>query len=258
MHIDGRTVFGVAADEYDRMRPDYPVGWLSRSLGDVASGGTVLDIGCGTGKLGRALRSVGFEAEGVEPDERMAAVAVTNGLGVDVSSFEEWDPGTRRYDVVACGQAWHWLSPDSRAQKARYCLKPGGRLLLVWNIGSHQADVADALARVYQRFADEGGPADGDGEPEEERSPIDFALFERELGEAGFEGVRREAVPWRRSYSAAEWRSLLATESGHLALPADRRSQLLDAVQRRVALMPGGGLEVEYECILLTGTRPRR
>lgn len=258
MHIDGRAVFGVAAEEYDRMRPDYPLGGLSQVLKAGPSGGAALDVGCGTGKLGRALRSLGFETTGIEPDKRMATVAATGGLAVEVASFEDWDPGSRRYDIVASGQAWHWLAPGSRAPKAADCLKPGGKLLLAWNIGSHRPDVADALASVYQEWAEEDYLTDGRQESEEEQSPIDFELFEAELWEVGFERVRLDAIPWRRRYSAAEWRSLLATESRHLSLPSDRRSLILDAVQHRVASMPGGGLEVAYECVLLTGCWPRR
>ncbi|GAA1378165.1 class I SAM-dependent methyltransferase [Streptomyces beijiangensis] len=270
MHIDGRSVFGVNADDYDRIRPDYPADWIARHLGPIATGQTALDIGCGTGKLGRTLSSLGFDTLGVEPDARMAAVATTGGLPVEVTPFERWDPGARRFDVVACGQAWHWLDPASRARRTARCMVRGGRLLLVWHMGTHPVDVSDALAEVYRNFAaresaidDEvreptDRPTEGDTDPREgvdgppEDSPIDLGLFTSELRDEGFHGIRQEAVPWSRRYSAQEWRQLLSTESGHLSLPPEQRDRLLDAVQQCVAGMPDGGLRVDYDCILLT------
>src|SRR5205814_10378535 len=33
------------------------------------------------------------------------------GFEVDVSAFENWEPGVRQLDVVASVQAWHWVEP---------------------------------------------------------------------------------------------------------------------------------------------------
>ena len=37
---------------------------------------------------------------GVEPDARMAALARSHGVTVDVCPFEDWKPGDRHFDVV--------------------------------------------------------------------------------------------------------------------------------------------------------------
>ena len=101
--------FGSVARLYDRVRPTYPpelVDWL------VAGGcRRVLDVGCGTGIAGALFAARGCEVTGVEVDERMAAVARTKGLEVEVASFEDWDDRGRRFELLISGQAWHWIDP---------------------------------------------------------------------------------------------------------------------------------------------------
>ena len=61
-------------------------------------GRRVLDVGSGTGKVGRLFAARGCEVLGVEPDERMADVARSHGLTVEVARVEEWEPAGRRFD----------------------------------------------------------------------------------------------------------------------------------------------------------------
>ena len=78
--------FGAEAEQYDRTRPGYPPALID----DLLSGGArdVLDIGCGTGIAGRLFLARGCQVLGVEPDARMAGVAGTQGLTVEVARFE--------------------------------------------------------------------------------------------------------------------------------------------------------------------------
>ena len=261
MHIDGRSVFGVNAEVYDAVRPDYPSEWLQEHIRISAAGHSALDIGCGTGKLSHALSSLGFDTLGVEPDARMAAVAAAKGMQVDVTSFERWNPGERSFDVVACGQAWHWLDAGSRARRAAQFLAPHGQLLLVWNMGALSPDASAALTRIYETFTDESPEIALEEQQQVDAAPdassIDFDRFIAELRSEGFGGVFQETFPWQRKYTAREWRQMLSTESGHISLPHDRLNRLLDSVQECVAGLPGGGVRVDYECVLITAVGAR-
>ncbi|MFC4033133.1 hypothetical protein ACFO3J_16795 [Streptomyces polygonati] len=42
---------------------------------------------------------------GVEGDERMAEVARSHGVEVEVGAFETWDDAGRRFDLVTCADA---------------------------------------------------------------------------------------------------------------------------------------------------------
>lgn len=92
------------------------------------------------------------ESFGVEPDERMAAVARRNGFAIETSRFEEWDPAGHRVDTIIAGQTWHWVDSVAGARKAAQVLDPDGLLVALWNAGDPRPDVAAAFADAYQRI----------------------------------------------------------------------------------------------------------
>ena len=145
--------FGSVADLYDRARPTYPPALIDALLAD--GGRTVLDVGCGTGIASALFAARGCAVTGVEVDERMAEIARGKGLEVEVSSFERWEDRGRRFDIVASGQAWHWIDPRAGAVRATEVLRPGGRLGAFWNFGDPPADVRERLAPIYDRLAPE-------------------------------------------------------------------------------------------------------
>ena len=55
-------------------------------------------------------------ALGIGVDAPMAKSARQHGL--EVETFEDWDPAGRRLDAVAAGQTWHWVDPAAGAAKA--------------------------------------------------------------------------------------------------------------------------------------------
>ena len=84
----GDLPFGPIADQYDRHRPAPPEGLLD----DLERlGGSVLDVGCGTGKAAVALAERGLTVLGLEPDPQMAAIARGHGVPVEIGAFETWD-----------------------------------------------------------------------------------------------------------------------------------------------------------------------
>jgi predicted RNA methylase len=90
MLFDDRTraeSFGAVAELYDRARPSYPPELIDTLLEDAPR--HVLDVGCGTGIASTLLAAGGADVLGIEVDARMAEVARTKGLAVEVSSFEQ-------------------------------------------------------------------------------------------------------------------------------------------------------------------------
>src|SRR6185312_13432455 len=141
--------FGEDAERYDRTRPRYPDALIERI---AATGPDVLDVGSGTGIAARQLQAAGCRVLGVEPDARMAAFGRSHGVAAEVSTFEAWEPAGRVFDAVVAGQAWHWVDPVVGAAKAARVLRPGGRLVVFWNVEHPPADVAGAFAAVYDRL----------------------------------------------------------------------------------------------------------
>ena len=89
------------------------------------------------------------------------------GLPVEVAEFESWDAMGRRFELVTCADAWHWIDPVRGSEKAAALLRPGGTLALFWNYYLLEDNVAELFQRVY----DEHAPHEADVElqPEQRR-----------------------------------------------------------------------------------------
>jgi len=242
--------FGADAERYDRARPSYPEALVDELLSEGAAG--VLDVGCGTGIVSRLFQGRGCQVLGIEPDQRMARLARRRGVTVEVASFERWDARERRFDLLTCGQAWHWVDPDVGAVKAADVLHPGGRLGLFWNFGRFPPDVWEALAVTYGRL-----------EPELERYSVLLGNADGRLdatsevlGRTGrFAPPELRTWIWTRRYTADQWLESLLTHSDHQTLPAPRRDALIGAVGEAIDWL-GGAFEMTYETHLVT-TRAR-
>ena len=243
------TSFGTEAERYDRARPGYPVELVDRLLAGGAH--RVLDVGCGTGKAGRLFAERGCEVLGIEIDERMAAVARLHGLAVEVASFEDWQPRGRVFDLVVCGQAWHWLDPATALTKVESVLLPGGRFAAFWNIAG--GELAKAFEEPYRRYAPEF---------ERENSRL-FGTGDRDVGATYLDPVATApglsdadvwTFTWSCDYTRDEWLELLRTQSNHILLPSDRREPLL-AELAEILDARGGSFEVPYTTAVVTAVR---
>jgi SAM-dependent methyltransferase len=238
--------FGADAERYDRARPSYPEALVEKLLNSSVT--SVLDVGCGTGIAGLLFQARGCQVLGIEPDERMARLARQRGLTVEVVSFEGWQARERRFDLLVCGQAWHWIDPQVGVTKLVTVLRPGGRLGLFWNFGCFSSDVRDALGAIYRRL-----------EPQLERYSILLgnADSRTEATSAALERTGRFTAPeldtwsFTRPYTTAQWLENLLTHSDHQTLPAARRDALLGAVGQVIDQL-GGELTMTYETHLVT------
>jgi len=211
--------------------------------------GDAVDVGCGTGKFAAVLAGHGLRVTGVEPDLRMASLAARPGVEVQVATFEEWTPSSDGYDLFGCAQAWHWLTPGLRGVKARSCLKPGGHLVLAWNLPVHQDHLDAVVDEVQAEVLLPGW--DAPYRAAEQAHPVDFDLFAEELTDCGFRDVDQLVLPWRASFTAQRWARLLGTGSAYLTLAPDDRARVVRAVEDRLAYRFGSQVEVEYACVLL-------
>jgi SAM-dependent methyltransferase len=237
--------FGTVAANYDRFRPSYP----SPLIDDLVALGprTVVDVGCGTGKAAVLLARRGLDVLGVEIDPKMADVARTHGIAVEVSSFEGWDAGGRTFDLLTSGQAWHWVDPSRGVPKAAQVLRPGGTVALFWNDDDLDADAQQGLDEVYSEHAPElMRPPPHD----RENFRNHFAPFE---ASTEFASVEKRTYAWERDFSSDEWVGMCLTHSDHLLLPAARRSALADAA--RAAVDRVGGLTARYRTTLILAHR---
>jgi SAM-dependent methyltransferase len=94
--------------------------------------GRLLDVGASNGGFVRLMTELGWEAVGIEPDDRAAEVARSRGLRVLTAGVETADLEPDSWDAVTLSHVLEHL-PDPRAALTRLtaCLKPGGVLVSI-------------------------------------------------------------------------------------------------------------------------------
>jgi len=227
-------VFDSVADLYDSRRPGYPEPMFDDlvALAGVPSGGELLEVGPGTGQATLPLVRRGLRVVALEPGANLAAVLRRKmaGLPVEVveTTLEAWQPGERRFDVVASGTAFHWVDAETRYASAHGVLRRGGSLAVFWNEHISTADTRpafDALQDAYREFAPRPTDEYHLPRPDEIRDRTD------EIEESGFfTAVERRRYEWTTTYSTGEYVGLLATYSPQIAQPEADRRRFLDAI----------------------------
>ena len=232
---DRAESFGSVAELYDRYRPGYP----SAMIDELLSGGPskALDVGCGTGKVARALIQRGLPVLGVDPDVRMAEVARRHQVPVEVAPFESWAPAGRTYDLLTAGHSWHWVDPTVGLAKAASIVVPGGKVALFWNYHVVEEPLLADFEAVYRAHAPEVVVVGRDPTGSQDTDPFE--------GNADFRTLGSETFRWPRLLDAVEWTSMLRTFSDHAGLGEPRLRGLQRAL--REVIDRAGGL-VRSQC----------
>jgi SAM-dependent methyltransferase len=165
----------VPAEVFDR---DYAAGhWdllfadeetpRNRTVADLIAGvaphPTVLDIGCGSGRLAQLLAPVGPPARYVGVDLSRAALQRARALGLDGcefvrGDFETWRPN-ERFDVVVFNESIGYArDPAATVRRFSDCLiSPGGLVISYYRSGNYTAiwrriaGVAETIRAVVVR-----------------------------------------------------------------------------------------------------------
>ncbi len=124
------------------------------------AGERVLDVGCGTGRLGdyvAGLVAPGGEVIGIDPLPLRIEIAARKnprfkpsvGRAEDLSRFAD-----RSFDVVYANSVFHWIEDKAKAlAEARRVLQPGGR----FGVNSADALRAHQSVRLVRDAASEAG-----------------------------------------------------------------------------------------------------
>ncbi|HEX8339033.1 MAG TPA: class I SAM-dependent methyltransferase [Pyrinomonadaceae bacterium] len=140
MTTDNTGRFSTRVADYVKYRPGYPpavLGLLERECGlDPTS--VVADVGSGTGILSELFLKNGNRVYGVEPNREMREAgerllsSYANFVSLD-GRAEETTLDDASVDFVTAGQAFHWFDPPRARREFMRILRPGGRVVLVWN-----------------------------------------------------------------------------------------------------------------------------
>ncbi len=251
-YLDRRRAegFGALADRYERTRPSYPadlIAWLSRD-----GPGTAVDVGCGTGRVAALLAAAGWSVIGIEPDQRMAAIARSHGVAVIVvSTFEEWRPPRGDLDLVTAGTAWHWVDPRIGYDRAASTLRSGGSLAIFRNSYRYDADIAAIIDRNLRRYAPH---LLTDCVPLGTADPNRIDSHREEVGRRSdlFASLEHRAFRHERVVTVEDWIEDLTTHSPIMLLDAVVADQLLADLAGQVTSEVDNNVHIVHEtrCLL--------
>lgn len=152
-----REAFNQAAKLYDEVRPTYPnelIDFIVKKT-NITPDYELLEIAPGTGQATRKFVDLGFTIHAVELGDKLAELLLLNMKGknvtVDISSFEDWIPKVnKKYKLIYCATAWHWIDKEVKYQKAYDLLEEDGYLALIWNnaIGSPDNALMDEAYKL--------------------------------------------------------------------------------------------------------------
>jgi ubiquinone/menaquinone biosynthesis C-methylase UbiE len=189
-----------AALDYEQFRVSYPQSLIADLLERTAPApsGRMLDLACGTGQVGFAMRGRFEQIWAVDQEQDMIAVVRTKAQAAGaadilpfVAAAESASFPPQSFDLVTIGNAFHRLRRDAVAANVLRWLRPGGHLALVWGGGPFYGDepwqhALRALMQRWQRRAQERngtGPAIPAGYEQARAAEPDQEV----LREAGFE-----------------------------------------------------------------------
>ena len=258
MTCDPGDVFDQVAEEYDRVRPDYPTALVDAACrkAGLQSGSPVVEVGCGTGKLTVALAQRGLRIEAIDPGPRLIAVAERRApdslVRFHAARFEDVELPDHAFDAVFSAAAFHWIDPAVGWEKARRLLRPGRLLALLAHVEGtlHELDEPYLAAwREMRPEAESWAPRDaptlweGAEARRDNVSEVWAWLTRYELGRpeaaALFEDVEIQHVAIDAEETPEVFLALLRTTSTYLRLEPDHRRQL----ERRItaAIESAGG-----------------
>ncbi|MGB7237075.1 MAG: methyltransferase domain-containing protein [Rhodococcus sp. (in: high G+C Gram-positive bacteria)] len=134
-------LFDQVPELYDRVRPGYPSALFADLVGitGLASGASVLEVGCGTGQATRPLAERGYNIVAVEPGLGLAELARQRvadfpNAKIEISTFEAWEDRNRSFDLVVAASSWHWVDQAIGWPRAHDIVNPGGWMAILGNV----------------------------------------------------------------------------------------------------------------------------
>lgn len=218
--------FARGAEAYEAARPSYPPAAVAciAERAHLGPGTRVLDLAAGTGKLTRLLVPTEAEVVAVEPVAEMRAHLAEERSVVALDGTAESIPlADGSVDAVTVAQAFHWFDPPAALAEIARVLRPGGTLVLVWNL----RDVTvDWVRRFGDLLVDEGDPR-----PYDDYYGVDYPAMVAREGLGAFEPMEEWSTTWAQPCSPELLVQRAASVSVVGALEPVRREAVLERIR---------------------------
>ncbi len=160
MPADPAERFTNRVADYAASRPGYPQAVFDclRDEFGLKPGDHVADIGSGTGLSTAPLLEAGCVVAAVEPNDAMRSAAEAwlagrPGFRSIAARAEATSLPDASVDWVLAAQAFHWFDVPRCRQEFARILRPGGRVVLLWNDLWADSPVSQGYLAVVRRYA---------------------------------------------------------------------------------------------------------
>lgn len=155
--------FTSRVENYAKYRPHYPraiLQTLTEECG-LTPESRIADIGAGPGNLAELFLENGNVVYAIEPNPAMReaaeqVLAEYPGVRIMAGHAEATPLPDQSVDFVAAGQAFHWFDRDRARMEFARILKPGGWVVIVWNVRKTEATpIMAAYEGLVRRYSAE-------------------------------------------------------------------------------------------------------
>lgn len=158
--VNPTTRFSDRVENYVKYRPSYPtqiIPFLEQSIG-LEKKHRIADIGSGTGLFSELFLAGGYDVIGIEPNEAMRRASDRKlsrygGFTSRAHRAEQTGLRSRSVELITVAQAFHWMEPHSTKKEFARILKPGGHIVLAWNIRLKNSPFMMAYHKLKEEFA---------------------------------------------------------------------------------------------------------
>jgi SAM-dependent methyltransferase len=218
-------------EDYERGRPGWPPEVVD--VAGLPGAASALDLGAGTGKLTRLLVVRFDRVVAVEPAQEMRRLlaALSPEAEVLAGTAREIPLADASLDAVFAAEAFHWFGDERALAEIARVLRPGGALVLMWNLPA--GPWKPSIATVEQLLT-ERGPKPG----EVSYDPLDLGgpryvsgEWRLAFGESSFEPLQDARLPNPQKLDHDGLVAFFASMGWLADLPDGDRLPLLDEVR---------------------------
>ncbi|MBL4937689.1 methyltransferase domain-containing protein [Clostridium sp. YIM B02515] len=234
-----KYAFDKVAEEYDRIRPTYPIKVFKDIIeySNLKQDDNIIEIGCGTGQATEGFVNLGYtNITAVELGKDLCKIAADKfkhykNINIFHSDFEGWkEKQGQKFDLAISATAFHWIKQNIGYKKTAELLTESGTIGFFW---THHVpgigEIFTEISEAYQKYAphlDYNNSNQVEEIIEERIKSINATCLFKDLVVKRYE--------WVDKYSSEDYIALFNTNSAHQVLDADIKDKLFNNIRETI------------------------